>query len=257
MHAVIEAKYFVNLALNCRFVKNAFFLNGLDMTYTTPNLQKSALITIDTQCDVAIPGAAYEIPGTMDVTPKMTSLLMTYRQIDLPIIHIVRLYRADGSNVDICRRRLIEEGESILAPNSDGAELVATLKPNRKVRLDARLLLRGEIQAWSKREVVIYKPRWSAFYQTPLDRYLRSFDIDTLVICGCNFPNCPRATIYEASARDYRLVVVADAVSGIYTRAKKELRNIGVKVWTTDKVVKKLESNCRSASKNINNVRRI
>ena len=242
MHAVIAAKCFANLTLKCRFVNNAFFLNGLDMTYTTPNLPKSALITIDTQCDVAIPGAVYEIPGTMDVIPKMTSLIEAYRKVNLPIIHIVRLYRTDGSNVDICRKKLIEEGGSILAPDSDGAELVATLKPNRKVRLDAGLLLKGEIQAWSKNEVVIYKSRWGAFYQTPLDRHLRSFDIDTLVMCGCNFPNCPRATIYEASARDYRLVVVADAVSGIYTRAKKELRNIGVKVWTADKLVKKLES---------------
>jgi nicotinamidase-related amidase len=212
------------------------------MTYTTPNLQKSALVTIDTQCDVAIPGAAYEIPGTMEVTPKMTSLLEAYRKINLPIIHIVRLYRVDGANVDICRRKLIEEGGSILAPDSDGAELVATLKPNRKVRLDAKRLLKGKIQSWSKREFVIYKPRWGAFYQTPLDRHLRSFNIDTLVICGCNFPNCPRATIYEASERDYRLVVVADALSGIYTRAKKELRNIGVEVWTAAKILKKLES---------------
>jgi nicotinamidase-related amidase len=212
------------------------------MTYTTPNLQKSALVTIDTQCDVAIPGAAYEIPGTMEVTPKMTSLLEAYRKINLPIIHIVRLYRVDGANVDICRRKLIEEGGSILAPDSDGAELVVTLKPNRKVRLDAKRLLKGKIQSWSKREFVIYKPRWGAFYQTPLDRHLRSFNIDTLVICGCNFPNCPRATIYEASERDYRLVVVADALSGIYTRAKKELRNIGVEVWTAAKILKKLES---------------
>ena len=216
------------------------------MSYTTPNLQKSALITIDTQCDFAIPGATYEIPGTMEVTPKMTSLLEAYRKTNLPIIHIVRLYLMDGSNVDICRKKLVEEGGSIVAPDSDGAELVATLKPNRKVRLDARLLLKGEIQAWSKREFVIYKPRWGAFYQTPLDRHFRSFDIDTLVLCGCNFANCPRATIYEASERDYRLVVVADAVSGIYTRAKKELRDIGVKVWTADQVVKKLESFCNS-----------
>src|SRR3989442_358297 len=30
--------------------------------------------------------------------------------------------------------------------------------------------------------------------------------ISTLVCCGCNFPNCPRTSLYEASERDFRLV---------------------------------------------------
>lgn len=79
----------------------------------------------------------------------------------------------------------------------------------------------------------MYKPRWSAFYRTGLKDFLTAQSVDTVVICGCNFPNCPRSTAYEASERDYRLVFVADATSGVYERGIEELENIGVAVQST------------------------
>ncbi len=207
------------------------------MKYTEPRLLTSALLTIDTQCDFVLPDSAALIPGAIDIIPNMTSLLNAYRQYSLPIIHIVRLYMPDGSNVDLCRKEIIEDGLRIIVPNTPGAELVADLKPDPHVELDADLLLNGDIQTWGKKEFVIYKPRWGAFYKTPLDSHLRDLGVSTLVICGCNFPNCPRATIYEASERDYKVVLVEDAVSGIYEKAKEELRHIGVRVWPTRKLI--------------------
>ena len=59
----------------------------------------------------------------------------------------------------------------------------------------------------------MYKPRWSAFYQTPLEDHLKSQGITTLVICGCNFPNGPLASVYAASNRDFRIVLATDALS--------------------------------------------
>jgi nicotinamidase-related amidase len=56
---------------------------------------------------------------------------------------------------------------------------------------------------------------------------------DTLVFSGCNFPNCPRTSIYEASERDYRVVLAEDAVSGLYPKGKEEMLNIGVRVLET------------------------
>ncbi len=208
------------------------------MKYTEPQLVKSALVTIDTQCDFTLPGGVAEIPGTYDIVPNMKSLLTAYRQRDLPIVHIVRLYMPDASNVDLCRKSMVEDGTCIVSPDTVGAELVADLKPNPDVRLDADLLLKGEIQDWGKKEFIIYKPRWGAFYRTPLDQHLKILGVNTLVICGCNFPNCPRTTVYEASERDYKVVLVEDAVSGIYEKGKAELRNIGVRIWSTQKVLK-------------------
>ena len=213
------------------------------MQYTEPRIAASALITIDTQCDFALPGAAAEIPGTMDIIPNMKSLLSAYRACGLPVIHIVRLYLPDGSNVDLCRRRSVEEGMCLIAPDTAGAEMVPDLKPHPGSELDAEVLLRGEIQTWDSNEFVIYKPRWGAFYKTPLHSHLTTLGVDTLVFCGCNFPNCPRTTIYEASERDYRIVLAEDAVSAIYDEGKTELRRIGARIWSTRKVLETIAKN--------------
>jgi nicotinamidase-related amidase len=45
--------------------------------------------------------------------------------------------------------------------------------------------------------------------------------VDTVLVCGCNFPNCPRTTIYEASAL-FQIVFVPDATSGAYERGLEE-----------------------------------
>jgi nicotinamidase-related amidase len=223
----------------------------IEMDYTEPKISNSALLTVDTQCDFALPDAVAEIPGTINVIPNMKSLLTVYRACDLPVIHIVRLYLPDGSNVDLCRKKTVEAGMTILAPHTAGAEIVTDLKPNPSAELDAEVLLKGEIQTWGSKEYVIYKPRWGAFFQTPLHRHLAALGVDTLVFCGCNFPNCPRTTIYEASERDYRIVLVEDAISGIYEEGKKELQSIGVRTWTTQMVIEKMDSGLAITSNNL------
>lgn len=87
---------------------------------------------------------------------------------------------------------------------------------------------------------MIYKPRWGAFFKTPLEAYLRGHGASTTVFCGCNFPNCPRTSIYEASERDFRVVLVTDAISGLYDRGAQELAAIGVQLMTTDAVASAL-----------------
>ena len=94
--------------------------------------------------------------------------------------------------------------------------------------------------AGSANEVVLYKPWWGAFYQTPLDEHLCASGVSTVVFSGCNFPNCPRASVYEASERDYRIVLVEDAVSGLYDRGKREMVEIGVAVMSSVDVIRKV-----------------
>ncbi len=205
--------------------------------YTRPNQDSAVLLTIDTQNDFTLPGAPAEIDGTAEAVPRIQQLVETFRTEDSPIVHVVRLYKEDGSNVDRCRRADIEDGAMIVRPGTDGAELVKELRPSPDVRLDADRLLEAEFQAIGSNEYVMYKPRWSAFYRTDLEDFLETRGVDTVVVCGCNFPNCPRTTVYEASERDYRSVFVPDATSGIYERGIRELENIGVSIKQTAETI--------------------
>ena len=60
--------------------------------------------------------------------------------------------------------------------------------------------------------------------------------VSTLVFAGANFPNCPRTSIYEASERDFRLVMASDGISGLYERGIAELEGIGVAVMTSEEI---------------------
>jgi nicotinamidase-related amidase len=179
------------------------------------------------QRDFTVHGATGEIAGTFYAVPYMKSLVKEYRRLGYPILHVVRLYSEDGSNVDLCRRQDIENGKKIVISGSDGAELMDELKPFSEVRLDSNLLLSGKLQKIRPMEWIMYKPRWGAFYNTPLEKHLHSLNVNTVVICGCNFPNCPRTTIYEASERDFRIVLVTDATSLVYDIGLRELKCVG------------------------------
>ncbi|BAZ15027.1 isochorismatase family protein [Calothrix sp. NIES-4071] len=205
--------------------------------YTFPKQASSALISIDVQNDFTVVGATAKIRGTYEKIPQILQLLNAFRVAEHPIVHVIRLYLSDGSNVDACRKELIEEGAKIATPGTSGAELVNELKPDKTIFLEAERLLQGEFQLISKNEWAMYKPRWDAFYQTGLESHLRDKGIDTVVFCGCNFPNCPRASIYGASMRDFRIVLVTDAVSGIYEKGIEELKNIDVFLMTTDECI--------------------
>jgi nicotinamidase-related amidase len=152
----------------------------------------------------------------------------------------VRLYRSDGANVDLCRRHGVEEGAEMLVPGTPGSQLAPPLLPAADLSLDDELLLAGGVQSLGPNESVIYKPRWGAFYETPLEEHLRGRDVTTLVFSGCNFPNCPRTSIYEASERDFRVVLARDAVSGLYERGEKELAGIGVHLADAAELVEQL-----------------
>lgn len=206
--------------------------------YLSPQWTRSALLTIDVQRDFTLPGATLQIPGTLEALPAMRRLLAAYRGALLPIVHIVRLYLQDGSNADVCRREQIERGASMALPGTEGSEIVEELLPESGIRLDPDLLLSGERQQIGPKEWAVYKSRFGAFFKTRLDEYLRDMGVTTLVVSGCNFPNCPRTTIYEASERDYRIVAVTDAISGIYDRGREELKGIGVELLESDECVK-------------------
>jgi nicotinamidase-related amidase len=205
-----------------------------------PQPDRAALVTIDVQRDT-LDGQALEVPGTSAAVPRIARLAAAFRTAGRPVVHVVRLYRADGSNAEPSRRALVSGPTPVLRPGTPGRLLapgvLPTGDPGDPVELDDELLLAGGVQPVGPGEVVVYKPRWGAFFRTPLDDHLRGLGVTTLVFAGCNFPNCPRTSIYEASERDYEVVVADDAVSGLYDRGRDELAGIGVRLLATDALV--------------------
>jgi len=202
--------------------------------YTLPERGKVALLTINAQRDFIQTGSPLRTSGVTGALRGVTRLVKGFREHGLPVVHAVRLYRPDGSNVDICRRQAVQEGLRVLMPGTSGAELIDELKPYPSARLSHEDLLAGEFQQLGEREWAMYRPRWGAFYGTTLEEHLRALGATTIVICGFNFTTSGRATIYDAGARDFRVVLASDAISNANEEGLKELGRIGVYLMNVD-----------------------
>jgi nicotinamidase-related amidase len=208
-----------------------------------PELDRSALLVIDTQVDFLDDGSS-PVVGTTAVVPAVSRLVRGFRDAGRPVVHVVRLY--EGADVDLPRRTLIESGAPVVRPGSAGSQLAPELRPPGAPELDARDLLSGRLQVLAPGEWAMWKPRWGAFHRTPLDDHLRGLQVSTVVIAGCNYPNCPRATLYGASERDYRALIAADAVSGVRRLHLQEAARMGVLSARSDEVLRRLPGDHRS-----------
>jgi nicotinamidase-related amidase len=211
--------------------------------FTAPHYDRAALLTIDIQVDSVGHGVPLEDPGSIEMAVRAGALTKAWRESGALIVHVVRLYEEDGSNVDRCRRELWATGWRALVPDTPGAELVPELKPRPNAILASQLLLSGEVQLWDWNEAVIYKPRWSAFHNTGLYNFLSSRGVDTVVVVGHLFENSIRATLQDATSLDLRAVAVVDAISGrVSSEALEEVALWGVELTTTYDVIETIVS---------------
>ncbi|GAA2593814.1 cysteine hydrolase [Dactylosporangium fulvum] len=195
----------------------------------------SALITIDVQRDF-LSDAPYGIPGTTEVLPEVVAAVEAFRAAGRPVVHVIRLYEKGGGNADRVRRGLLSTGVELATPGSHGSRLAPGMLPEPAADLDHELLLGGGVQQVGPAEFIVYKPRWGAFYETPLQDLLTARGVDSLVFVGCNLPNCPRASLIEASERDFRVALVPSAVSRTSEQGLAEVAGLGVLLLSLDEI---------------------
>jgi ureidoacrylate peracid hydrolase len=62
-------------------------------------------------------------------------------------------------------------------------------------------------------DVVVYKNRFSGFFQTDLDATLTKLGVKHLIVTGCTTSVCVESTIRDAMFRDYTPVILADCAA--------------------------------------------
>jgi nicotinamidase-related amidase len=178
-----------------------------------------ALLIIDMQNDAVLPGAPFCVAGAWETLPRVSETLARFRSRGRPVFHIVREYRADGSDVEITRLPSFLAGKRMVVPGTPGCAIVDALAP-----------VSGEYR--------LVKNRFSAFMATELDFMLRRLSIDHVAICGTQWPNCIRATVFDAVSYGYHVTVIDDATSAatpaIADANRLDVRNIGVEVVALD-----------------------
>ena len=138
------------------------------------------------------------------VIKRAAALFDALREHSVPVIHVVTEYRDAGEiganpfwkavHDDPAKAR-----RGILRHNlagGHGTEIIPEL-------LDPR------------DRVVRGKKRYSAFHATDLEFVLRRLGVDTVILAGINTTTCVLCAGFEATNRDFRVVIAADAVDSM------------------------------------------
>ena len=143
-----------------------------------PNPTRSALILIDMENGFVDPRGGHCIRFAQSTVPACAHALDLARAKGIPVFFVKRVYRADGSDVELTRYAAWKAGGHACTPASTGfnsAQAPEVLRPQPG-------------------DYTIIKPRWSAFFQTELDLILRRLDVRTVILAGTTTPNCVRTT---------------------------------------------------------------
>ncbi len=174
----------------------------------------TALLIIDMQNDFVLPSGSAHIPNACETIPAICRILTIFRERKLPVFHVIRSYRADGSDIEITRREAFMAGPTYIVPGTHGAQIVDELQP-------------------AEDEYVIIKARFSAFFATELDLILRRLRIERVVICGTQYPNCIRATAFDSLSHGYDTAVVLEGTSAATPEVAAaniyDLRKVGIR----------------------------
>jgi ureidoacrylate peracid hydrolase len=179
----------------------------------TIDITKTAVIVVDMQNDFGSKGGMFDRAG-IDLSTIQRAIgptarvLAAARKTGMRIIYLKMAFLPDLSDMGMVdspnwrvHSHIMHVGTKVTAPN--GAE--------------SRILIRD---TWNTdivnelkpepTDTVIYKSRFSGFYQTDLDTRLKAFGIKYLIVTGCTTSVCVESTIRDAMFRDYSPILLED-----------------------------------------------
>lgn len=185
------------------------------------NTTKSALLMIDMENAFISKSNPLCIQMAKATIPACVCAVDCARDKSIPVFFVKRMYRTDGSDVELTRYRSWKDGGRMLAPSSQGEHSAQAPDGLRPIKGD----------------YTIIKPRFSAFFHTELDLILRRLQVRTVILCGTTTPNCIRTTAYDAISLDYNVVILTDCCSSatqeIQDANLADLQRIGAKLMTS------------------------
>ena len=179
------------------------------------NASSTAVIVVDMENDFGAKGgmmdrAGINISMIQKVINPTAKVLAAARQAGVKIIYLKMGYHPDLSDLGIegspnrVRHLYVHVGDTISAPNGSksrilirdnwGTDIIPELKPHAD-------------------DIVIYKTRFSGFYQTDLDSILKKLGKKYIIVTGCTTSVCVESTVRDAMFRDYSAVVLEDCTA--------------------------------------------
>jgi nicotinamidase-related amidase len=155
--------------------------------------ERTALLVVDMQDEFVRPGwSPHWVPAATRMAPRLRRLAEDCRDASVPVIWTI----FDDTHLGLDRPRTLR---SFPHAHSDWH------RPGPA----------GVWDAMGRRpdEVLIRKPSYGAFYDTPLDTVLRNLDRDTVIVTGTLTNYCCGTTARQAYERGYKVVFGSDVTA--------------------------------------------
>jgi ureidoacrylate peracid hydrolase len=173
--------------------------------------EEAALLIVDMQNDFGSEGGMFhrhgnDISGIQRAAAAIAAMLPAVRDAGLPVVYLKMGYHPDlrdlGDERSTNRARHLRTGvgETVETPRGKGRTLIRDTWCTDIV----------DSLAPEAGDVVLYKHRYSGFYETGLDASLRARGIRQLVVAGCTTSVCVESTIRDAYFRDYQVLLLTD-----------------------------------------------
>ena len=176
---------------------------------------RTAVIVVDMENDFAAKGgmfdrAGVDISGAQKAVPPTAKVLAAARQAGIKIVYLKMGYRPDlsdlGATDSVNRTRHLKFGIGQKIQTPDGRESRVLIRDT----WDTDIVPELKPQAG---DIVLYKTRFSGFYQTDLDATLKKLGIKYLIVTGVTTSICVESTVRDAMFRDYLCVLLRDCMS--------------------------------------------
>jgi ureidoacrylate peracid hydrolase len=174
---------------------------------------KTVVIVVDMQNDFGSEGGMFHRAGIdismiqAAVSPTV-EVLAAARREGIRIIYLKMAFKPDLSDVgspdSVNRVRHLEfmnVGTTVRAPNATESRIL--IRDTWNTDILAALTPKAE-------DTVLYKTRFSGFYQTDLEAVLKQMGIKYLIFTGCTTSVCVESTIRDAMYRDFLPLLLAD-----------------------------------------------
>lgn len=167
--------------------------------------EKTLLLVLDMQKACVTPGGAMYIqsvggaPEGKDVVQPVLNVLNACREKGIPVVWSLWGLRPDGKDAGLADKKwpgIVPLSQFPGSWGNGGDELDDALQPLPD-------------------EPVMRKHRFSSFYGTALNEYMRRAGADTLVIAGVSTANCMITTAIDGANQDYKVIVLADTCAAI------------------------------------------
>jgi nicotinamidase-related amidase len=165
------------------------------------------------------------IPEALKIVPKISLLIKSCRKRKIPIIYT----------------------SFVKTHNNFDRPKTGTFMPNRYSQDDGGNESRlGSENIWyeikpQNEDIVIYKPSYGAFYDTPLETILKNLEKDTIIICGTLTNFCCGMTARQGYERGFKVVFGSDVNATddiiMHENEIKVLRKGFAKIMTADEII--------------------